>query len=89
MAKNAKSVPVLTVKIFSPTETYYSGEAESVSALNETGAFDILPMHHNFISLLLPGDISVKTLDGRTLVYPVRQSLLHTTEDTVTIFIDV
>jgi len=79
----------LIVKIFSPAKTYYHGEAESVSAFNETGAFDILPMHHNFISLLLPGDVTVKSLDGAASVYPVRQSLLHAADDVITVFTDV
>lgn len=47
MATNA-----LKVKILSPTQTIYEGEALSVSSTNSTGKFDILPYHANFITLI-------------------------------------
>ena len=42
----------LKVKILSPTQTIYDGEALSVSSTNSTGKFDILPYHANFITLV-------------------------------------
>ncbi len=42
----------LTVKIISPTQTIFDGEAFSVSSVNSLGKFDILPMHANFITLI-------------------------------------
>ena len=47
MAQNA-----LNVKILSPTQTIFEGEALSVSSVNSTGKFDILPYHANFITLI-------------------------------------
>src|ERR1700710_757530 len=52
----------MRVHIHSPFKDYYDGLAFSLSAENETGPFDILPRHHNFISLLLPCDIVVRTV---------------------------
>lgn len=43
---------LLKVKIFSPTQTIYDGDAVSVSSVNSLGKFDILPYHANFITLV-------------------------------------
>lgn len=43
---------VLKVKILSPTQTIFDGEAVSVSSVNTDGKFDILPFHANFITLV-------------------------------------
>lgn len=42
----------LNVKIMSPTQTIFDGEVLSVSSVNSTGKFDILPYHANFITLV-------------------------------------
>ena len=42
----------LSVKIISPTQTIFDGEAFSISSINSLGKFDILPMHANFITLV-------------------------------------
>lgn len=42
----------LNVKIMSPTQTIFSGEALSVSSANSAGKFDILPYHANFIAMV-------------------------------------
>ncbi len=40
------------VKIRSRTKTFFEGNAKSVTSINQTGVFDILPMHANFITLI-------------------------------------
>src|SRR5689334_1527271 len=40
------------VKVYSPYQTFYDGQAISISAENDTGPFDILPRHHNFMTLV-------------------------------------
>ena len=49
-------VATMHLKIYSPYKVYFDGEAVSVSAESATGPFDILPKHHNFITLLEPCD---------------------------------
>lgn len=51
---------VLNVKILSPTQTIFDGEAHSVSAVNSTGRFDILPFHANFITLIQKSPIILR-----------------------------
>lgn len=42
----------LTISIKSPEGTFFEGEADALSSVNERGIFDILPLHANFISLV-------------------------------------
>ena len=50
----------LTVKIISPTQTIYDGEAYSISSVNSLGKFDILPFHANFITLVQKSPIVLR-----------------------------
>lgn len=79
----------LSVKVYSPKKTYFNGQAVAVSATNKTGSFDILPLHHNFITLVTPCDVTIRTAQGELVIIPVEKSLLHATNDKITIFLDV
>jgi F0F1-type ATP synthase epsilon subunit len=83
-----KNVKRFKVKIFSPYQTYYEGEAVSLSAQNRTGPFDILPGHINFFSLLTGGMIVLNTGFQR-LEFQVARGILRVTHDNVTLFADV
>jgi F0F1-type ATP synthase epsilon subunit len=76
------------VKVYSPFKTYFSGPATSVSAENATGPFDILPQHHNFMSILNPGDIVVRTEEGEHK-YRIARGIIHVKENEIIIFLDV
>lgn len=80
--------PTMAVKIYAPFQVFYEGEAESITALNETGPFDILPRHHNFLCMLLPCVIHVKTSYDEKLI-KVERALMHVKADKVVIFVDV
>lgn len=80
--------PRLQVKIFSPYQTYYVGEATSLSALNETGPFDVLPGHVNFFCLLVPGTVMVNT-GFQELKFDINKGVLRVTRDQITLFANV
>jgi hypothetical protein len=42
----------LYVKILSAEKSLYEGEVKALTSYNETGKFDILPFHANFISII-------------------------------------
>jgi len=44
-----KGKPAMFLKVYAPFKVYFEGDAYSISATNETGPFDILPKHHNFL----------------------------------------
>lgn len=76
------------VKVYAPFKVYFDGEANSISAVNDTGAFDILPKHHNFMTLLNAGDIIVRT-DGNEEAIKVARGIMHVKADEVVVFLDV
>ncbi|HSX46999.1 MAG TPA: hypothetical protein VLF87_03360, partial [Patescibacteria group bacterium] len=76
------------VKVYAPFKVYYDGEAESISAENDTGPFDILRKHHNFMTLLNPGDIVVRN-GGNEEKITVTRGIMHVKTDEVIVFLDV
>jgi len=86
--------PLMHVKIYSPFVTYYDATAESISGENVTGPFDILPHHHNFITLLKAGELVIRGKNvGGLLEHQLRirisGGLMHVKADRVVVFLDV
>lgn len=79
----------IEVKVYSPFRDYYDGLAFSLSAVNDTGPFDILPEHHNFISLLNACDLVVRTIDNGDQKIRISGGLIHVKADKVIVFLDV
>ena len=79
----------MKVRVYSPFRTYYDGPVFSVSAENATGPFDILPKHHNFISLLLPCDLILRTVSKGDQKFNISSGIMHVKADQVIIFLDV
>jgi F0F1-type ATP synthase epsilon subunit len=87
----AKSADKLSmhVRIYAPFREYYDGPAFSISAENATGPFDVLPKHHNFISLLLPCDLVLRTVSKGDQTIRISGGIIHVKTDEVIIFLDV
>ncbi len=79
----------MAVKIYAPFKVYYDGVAESLSATNETGPFDILPQHKNFMSLLKQGQIIVRNKSQPDFSLVIDRGVLHVRSNKVTVFLDV
>lgn len=88
MARKPKGHPQLEVKLYSQFNVYFEGGAESVSGVNESGNFDILPHHANFFTLLLPGEVRIVS-QGQDYVYTVSRGVVHVTENQVKVFVDI
>lgn len=76
------------VKVYAPFRTYFNGIANSISAVNETGPFDILPKHHNFMTLLIPCDIIVRADQGDEK-FTISRGIMHVKANRVIVFLDV
>lgn len=76
------------VKVYAPYKVYYEGDAESISAVNQTGPFDILPKHHNFITLLTACEIIVRTPTHEEKIR-IQSGIMHVKADSVIVFLDV
>jgi F0F1-type ATP synthase epsilon subunit len=77
------------VEIISPSRTYLKARVLSISASNDTGPFDVLAQHHNFISLLNPGTMVVRLEDGRQENISISQGFLCVRDGKVFVFLDV
>lgn len=86
--EEAKSRTSMHVKVYAPYKVYFDGEAESVSAASETGDFDILKGHHNFITLLIPCDVVIRTTKNEEKIH-IQGGVMHVKADDVVIFLDV
>ncbi len=88
-AKPTKKDKTLHVKVASPFQTYFDEPAYSISAVNDTGPFDILPGHHNFITLLIPCEIKIRTTSDEDMKIRISGGMMHVKADMANVFLDV
>jgi F0F1-type ATP synthase epsilon subunit len=83
--------PIMRIKVYSPFKVYYDDESYSITAVNATGPFDILPHHHNFMTLVEPCVLIVRPVEGANPEQKIRISggLMHVKADKVTVFLDI
>jgi F0F1-type ATP synthase epsilon subunit len=79
----------MRVKIYAPFKVYFDADAVSMTAVNRVGPFDILPQHHNFISLLEPSEVIVRQEGKDDFKMRINQGLMHVKADQVRVFLDV
>jgi len=79
----------MKVKIYAPFKTYFEGNATSVSGVNDTGPFDILARHKNFMSLLKAGNLVVKTSGSPDFEMTIDRGVMHVKTNQVTVFLDL
>lgn len=83
--------PTLHVKIISPKETIFDGEALSVSSINSLGPFDVLAQHANFITIIEGVPIVIKTPDKNkeplTFNFPI--AIIYNINNKVGIYTDI
>lgn len=84
---SADGSETIYVKVHSPFKTYFDGFAKSVSAANDTGPFDILPHHRNFLTLLNPCDLVIRAAEEQTM--HIARGILMVRKNEVTVFLDV
>jgi len=85
---NTNGKPVMAVKVYAPFQVYFEGDAYSVSAVNATGPFDILPHHHNFLCMLVPCELIIESPTGQKKI-KIHRALMHVKSERVVVFMDV
>lgn len=78
----------IPLKVYSPYKVYFNEPAYSISAVNDTGPFDILPRHHNFLTLLNACELAI-AYPGGELKIRIARGIMHARADKVTVFLDV
>lgn len=81
------------LKVYSPYKTYFEGDVSSLSALNETGPFDILAEHHNFLTLLLPCELTIRGIknapSGKEEKIKITRGIMQVKPRDVVVFLDI
>lgn len=80
--------PTIAVKVYAPFKIYYEGDCFSISAVNETGPFDVLPGHHNFLCMLVPCNLVIQTPNGQKDI-KISRAVMHVKAGRVVVFVDV
>jgi hypothetical protein len=78
------------IKVYSPFKSYFDAIGSSISAVNDTGDFDILAGHHRFLTLLSACDIVIRVKEGdEGEKITIDRGIMYVKEDRVTVFLDV
>ena len=80
---------MMYIKVYAPFKTYYDDLGTSISATNDTGPFDILPQHHNFMTLIDTGEVVVRKDGGEEEKFNIARGIMHVKADDVVVFLDV
>jgi F0F1-type ATP synthase epsilon subunit len=91
--ENAKAAqntdkPTMHIKVYSPFKIYFDDMGDSISGQNATGPFDILPGHHNFMTLLSACELVIRNFRGDQKIR-ISGGLMHVKADRVTVFLDI
>lgn len=87
-AKKSTDPSMMEIKVYSPYQTYFDEQAYSISAINDTGPFDILKGHHRFLTLLNACELVIRTTKGEEKI-KISRGVMYVKEDKVTVFLDV
>lgn len=87
-SKPATARQSMHIKVYSPFHVYFDEEADSISAVNATGPFDILPSHHSFMTLLDEGDLLIRQAKAQRRIW-ISHGIMHVKADRVVVFLDV
>jgi F0F1-type ATP synthase epsilon subunit len=80
--------PELNVIARAPFHLYYEGEAQSVSAANKVGIFDVMPGHADFFSVLSPGDVIIETSSG-PINFVIKNGIITVRDNEVMLFVNI
>ncbi|MDB5167075.1 MAG: atpC [Candidatus Saccharibacteria bacterium] len=78
----------MTVIARAPFHLYYEGPAESVTAVNKIGKFDILPGHADFFSMLDPGEVVIGTNTDQ-VVFTIHNGIITVRDNEVMLFVNM
>lgn len=71
-----------------PFNVYYEGPADSVSATNKVGEFDILPGHADFFSVLSPGEVTIETATD-TVNFNITNGMITARDNEIMLFVNI
>lgn len=82
------STSSLQVIARAPFKVYYEGLAESVSATNNVGSFDILPGHADFFSIINEGEVKIGT-EKEVITINISNGIVSVKDNSVMLFLNI
>ena len=79
---------LLKVRVISPRQDLFAGQALSVSSVNSVGPFDILPEHAKFVTLVENQKVVLRLVDKTIKEFSFGLAIIHVHENQVNIFIN-
>ncbi|MDO8452856.1 MAG: hypothetical protein Q7S79_03840 [bacterium] len=79
----------LHIRITTPREVLYEGEAESISSANVDGPFDILPYHANFITFVQGKEFTIRQKAGGDKKFTFDFAIVYNKDNQVNIYTDI
>jgi F0F1-type ATP synthase epsilon subunit len=76
------------VTVRNRTQILFNDDVKSLTSKNDTGIFDILPEHANFISLI-GGSLIIGKMDGQKQEIPVRNGVIKVKDNAIYCYIDL
>lgn len=86
MADTLSSITPLHVFVMTGDSVVYNDIATSVSSRNDTGRFDILPFHTNFISIIKEF-VLIQKNDAEKKEMVIKNGIMRVYENNVQIFV--
>ena len=78
----------LIVVIRTTEKVLFEGSVKALTSINDTGQFDVLPLHANFISII-KSKITVKNNDGSRQEFPIDGGVMRVQENNVEVFLGI
>lgn len=78
----------LNLKIVTPEQIVYEGEADQVNVSTTQGELGILPHHANLMAKLLPGELKIRK-SGKTSYFAIGDGFLQIEKNALTIMTDL
>lgn len=78
----------IEVKVMSTDDTIFEGQVDRISSFNEIGAFDVYPMHANFISIL-GKELTLYNQHKKVKELQFEQAVMKVKKDVVYIFLGI
>ena len=79
----------LNVELVAPDRRVWSGTASMIVARTTEGEIGILPGHEPVLGLLVTGQVTIRTIDGDTVLAAVHGGFLSVSDDTVSILAEI
>lgn len=79
----------IEVTVINPDERVWEGRAFSVSSTNSAGAFDILPEHANFVTMIRNQPVIVRTVDGQEMTFTYKNAVITVNDNKVSIYTEI